>query len=99
MRLCMCIIKEILLYIISNLRVALPFVKIDGTLCGLSFKIRYNTVKSHYCVVLDWILNEEIARSCISMGCSFSTDDLIWSYRFVTFVCALYIGARIASLI
>lgn len=67
-------VKEIL-YIISNLRVALPFVKIDGTLCGLSLKIRYDTVKPHYCVALDLILNEEIARPCISMRCSCSTDD------------------------
>lgn len=51
-------VKETLLYIISDLRVALPFIKVNGTLRGLSLKIRYDTVKSHYCVALEYSMKK-----------------------------------------
>jgi len=36
----------------------LPVVKINGTLRGISFKIRYDSVKPHYRFVLEYLIGE-----------------------------------------
>lgn len=86
-----------------DLRIALPFIKINGTLCGVGLKIRHDSVKPHCRLVLECSMREllkprsRLSRWEVCQG--LMSRKPIWaSYVICTLVHALYIR-RIVSII